>query len=376
MNTPESSLARRGFLRMAGIAGVGLGFNLQRCIAGASLSRADAAEAKAAMMPSGEIIVGLDIGTSKVRVLVGERQFDDTMKVLGVGRARSFGILSGEVVDSEAAAECVREALMDAEMKTDVMIGETHLAVFGAPDIHRVGGRIKHCVRCVNAVGVEVGDIALRPLTSARAVLDSDQEKLGALVIDMGAGTTSYIVLADNQFKGWGVCDLGGDHITNDLSRGLRISMASAERLKREEGSVWPGSAMPGGRIVIEEPDGVCKEVERETLYSIIRCRVREIFDRMKAHIETKEVRFDSLAAGVHLTGGGSMLRGIDGFAQDVFGIPAHLARAKGINWGASAPESPEYSCATGLLKLGAIRRANPGDTRRRYFLVIPKREA
>jgi cell division protein FtsA len=87
-------------------------------------------------------------------------------------------------------------------------------------------------------------------------------------------------------------------------------------------------------------------------------------------------VRLDSLAAGVHLTGGGSMLPGIDELAREVFGIPTHVARAKGIIWAASALESPRYSCAIGLLKLGAIRRETPGDTRRRYFYVLPTRAA
>jgi cell division ATPase FtsA len=380
MSTRDSIFGRRDFVRIGGAASLGLGLNLQRCLAEALGPGSADAGAKAAMSPNDDLLVGLDIGTSKVRVLVGERQPDDTIKILGVGQAAALGILSGEVVDSEAAVKCVREALVDAEVKTDVMIGRTHLAVFGGPDIHGVGGRVKHCVRCVNDVGVEVDDIALRPLASARAVLDLEQEMRGALVIDVGAGTTSYIVLAGGQIKSWGVRDVGGDHITGELSLGLRIPMAGAERRKMEQGSVDLGHAIEGERIVFEgETSTVSEEVESNMLNTIIRRRMLDIFRRTKVHLEGKGVQLGALVEGVHLTGGGSKLPGIDELAREVFGIPARLASAKGIVWAANALESPEYSCAIGLLKLGAIRTESPGDAgeaRRRYFYVLPERAA
>jgi len=366
MSTRDSIFRRRDFLRMTGAASLGLGLNLQRCFAEAL--RPGPTTPKSVIIPGSEIIVGLDIGTSTVRALVGEKLPDGTIKILGVGQAPSLGILSGEVVDSEAAVKCVREALVDAEVRTDVMIGRTHLAVFGGDDIHSVGGRVKHCVRCVNEVGVEVDDIALRPLASARALLDLEQEKRGALVIDIGAGTTSYIVLAGGRIRSWGVRDVGGDYMTGALSLGLRIPMASAERRKMEEGSVGLGHQIEGERTVIEG--------ETKMLNTIIRRRMLDTFRRMKVRLEGRRVEFDSLAEGVHLTGGGSKLPGIDELAQEVFGIPTRLTRAQGIVWAASARESPEYSCAIGLLKMDAIRTETPVDSRRRYFWVIPERAA
>jgi hypothetical protein len=109
MNTHETGIARRNFLRITGAAGVALGFKLQHCLAEASGADSTAATARTTIMPSGEIIVGLDIGTSKVRAVVGERQPDETIKIPGIGLASSLGVLSGEVVDSEAASRvCVR----------------------------------------------------------------------------------------------------------------------------------------------------------------------------------------------------------------------------------------------------------------------------
>ena len=165
--------------------------------------------------------------------------------------------------------------------------------------------------------------------------------------------------------------------MTGALSLGLRIPMASAERRKMEEGGVRLGHALEGEQTVIEGETGILSQkFETKMLNAIIRRRMLDTFRRMKVRLEGRRVEFDSLAEGVHLTGGGSKLPGIDELAQEVFGIPTRLTRAQGIVWAASARESPEYSCAIGLLKLGAIRTETPVDSRRRYFWVIPERAA
>ena len=82
-------------------------------------------------MASSDFIVGLEIGTSKVCAVVGETKPDGTIHILGVGQAPSRGVRKGEIVDFETASKCVREALVDAEEKSDVMIGSVYLAITG-----------------------------------------------------------------------------------------------------------------------------------------------------------------------------------------------------------------------------------------------------
>ena len=72
-------------------------------------------------MASNDLMVGLEIGTSKICVVVGEARLDGTTKILGVGQAPSRGVRKGEIVDFETAMKCVVEALSDAETKSDVM---------------------------------------------------------------------------------------------------------------------------------------------------------------------------------------------------------------------------------------------------------------
>src|SRR5438270_527990 len=78
------------------------------------------------------ILVGPEIGTSKICVVVGEAKGDGPIKILGVGQAPSRGVRKGEIVDFETAHKCVREALADAEEKSDVMIKSVFVGVSGA----------------------------------------------------------------------------------------------------------------------------------------------------------------------------------------------------------------------------------------------------
>src|ERR1700759_253488 len=78
------------------------------------------------------IIAGLEIGTSKICVVVGESKPDGSIKILGVGQTPSRGVRKGEIVDFDTAGKCVREAIADAEEKSDVMIGSVYLGVTGA----------------------------------------------------------------------------------------------------------------------------------------------------------------------------------------------------------------------------------------------------
>src|SRR5260370_12668550 len=82
-------------------------------------------------MANNNLMVGLEIGTSKICVVVGESRPDGTLKILGVGQAPSRGVRKGEIVDFETAMKCVHEAVVDAEQKSDVMIRSVYVGVSG-----------------------------------------------------------------------------------------------------------------------------------------------------------------------------------------------------------------------------------------------------
>ena len=370
-------------------------------------------------------MVGLEIGTSKICVVVGEGRPDGTIKILGVGQAPSRGVRKGEIVDFETAMKCVHEAVVDAETKSDVMIRSVYVAVAGShiqsfnnrgavllPDdrdeideqdiedvkinarevsipspnaflhsiiqhyhvdgqdgvlnpvgmlgqkleadfhiIHGVRTRIQNTIRCVKELPLEVEDVVFSALASAQVVLTPHQKSLGALVIDIGGGTTDYILYVDGAVKQSGVLGVGGDHITNDISMGLRIPMTRAEKLKIEEGGVTLGNCLPGETVLLRDDSGFAgKEIERETLNTIIHLRLRETFELLKRKLE-EEPFINYIGEGIFITGGCSHLRGIDHLAEEIFELPARVAHAQTMSGLTSAFENPQFSAAIGLIK-------------------------
>ena len=384
-------------------------------------------------MPSNDLMVGLEIGTSKICVVVGETRPDGTTKILGVGQAPSRGVRKGEIVDFETAMKCVHEAVVDAEQKSDVMIRSVYVAVAGShiqsfnnrgcvtlPDdrdeieeedvedvkvnarevsipaqnaflhsiiqhyhvdgqdgvlspvgmlghkleadfhiIHGVRTRIQNTIRCVKELPLEVEDVVFSALASAQVVLTPHQKSLGALVIDVGGGTTDYILYVDGAVKQSGALGVGGDHITNDISMGLRIPMARAEKLKVEEGGCVLGNCLPGETIFLKDDSGFAgKEIERETLNTIIHLRLRETFELLKRKLE-EESFINYIGAGIFITGGCSLLGGIDHLTQEIFEMPAHAAHAQTMSGLTSAVENPQFSTAIGLIKYAQAVQAD-----------------
>src|SRR5438270_8238535 len=376
-------------------------------------------------MASNNLMVGLEVGTSKICVVVGESRPDGTVKILGVGQAPSRGVRKGEIVDFETAMKCVHEAVVDAEQKSDVMIRSVYVAISGghiqsfnnrgcvmlpeerdeiddqdvedrkvnarevsipAPNaflhsiiqhyhvdgqdgvlnpvgmlgqkleadfhiIHGVRNRIQNTIRCVKELPLEVEDVVFTALASAQVVLTQQQKNLGALVIDIGGGTTDFILYVDGAVKQSGVLAVGGDHITNDISMGLRIPMARTEKLKLEEGSVTLGNCLPGETILLKDDSGFAgKEIERETLNTVIHLRLREVFDLLKRTLD-EESFINFIGSGIFITGGCSHLKGIDHLAEEVFELPERVAHAQTMSGLTSAFENPQFSTAIGLIK-------------------------
>src|SRR6476469_3749603 len=380
-------------------------------------------------MRNNSLMISLEIGTSKICVVVGESRPDGTLKILGVGQAPSRGVRKGEIVDFETAMKCVHEAVVDAEQKSDIMIRSVYVGVSGAhiqsfnnrgsvmlPEdrdeideqdvedvkinarevsipaqnaflhsiiqtyhvdgqdgvlspvgmlgqrleadfhiIHGVRNRIQNTIRCVKELPLDVEDVVFTPFAAAQVVLTQHQKNLGALVIDIGGGTTDYVLYIDGAVKQSGVLAVGGDHITNDISMGLRIPMTRAEKLKIEEGSVTLGNSLPGETILLKDDSGFAgKEIERETLNTIINLRLRETFELLKRRLD-EEPYLGYLGAGVFITGGCSLLSGIDHLAEEIFELPANMTHAQAA-WGVtSAVENPQFSTAIGLVKFAQV---------------------
>lgn len=228
--------------------------------------------------------------------------------------------------------------------------------------IHGVKTRLQNSLRSIREAGVQIDEVVANSLASAQAVLDQHQKDLGAVVIDIGGGVADYIVYENGAVRHSGVLAVGGDHISNDISLGLRIPLTRAEKLKIEEGSALLGAATPGEMITLKNDAGFSgKEVEREMLNTIIHARIRENFELIRKQIE-QEIPLHLLGAGVMLTGGCSLLRGIKEVAESVFDLPVHLAREAGVSGPKSVLNNPQYSTAIGLIKFTQALRAEEDE--------------
>ncbi len=222
--------------------------------------------------------------------------------------------------------------------------------------IHGVTTRLHNHMRVVRGLNLEIDDTVFSGLCSSLALLDNEQKHMGALVVDIGAGTTEYVVYADGVIKHSGVIAVGGDHVTNDLSYGLRMAPARAALLKREHGAATIEGAAGQTLTLTNENGFPDRRVDLHDLRRIMVARLEETFQLIDDEIG--ELGFhDQLRAGVCLCGGGARIRGIENLAGSVFGLPASLGRANAVGGLRSATDDPELATAVGLVKYGAMRQ-------------------
>lgn len=84
------------------------------------------------MFDRSNLIVGLDIGTSKICAVVGEMTDTGGLTVTGLGQAKSRGVRKGEIVDLDLTVEDIRNAVVEAEQMADVEIRSVYLGVTGS----------------------------------------------------------------------------------------------------------------------------------------------------------------------------------------------------------------------------------------------------
>lgn len=82
-------------------------------------------------MPKGEIVVGLDIGTTKICAIIGEID-GDRMEIIGVGTAPSHGLKKGVVVNIDSTIKSIENAVSEAELMSGVEISSVYAGIAGS----------------------------------------------------------------------------------------------------------------------------------------------------------------------------------------------------------------------------------------------------
>ncbi len=379
---------------------------------------------------SGNIIVGLDIGTTKICAVVGEL-INGELEFRGVSMSTSTGLRKGVVVDIDATVESIKNALKRMEDTTGVEINAVYVGISGGHvkgfnsygavgirgkevthvDVARVidsakavyvpldrevlhviptgyvldgqngirdpigmiGVRleanvyiitgavtsVQNLLKCCEKAGIEVIDVVFEPLASAEAILTDDEKELGVAIVDIGGGTTDISLYKDGWLRYSSVLAVGGNHFTNDVAVGLRISVTEAERIKKSFGAAIVNLVDEKEEIdFVQAEQG--RKILRRHLAEIIQPRTEELLGLIKEELVVC-AGYDIASTGVVLTGGGSLLEGIDRMAEAVLGLPIRTGFPRGISGCPEITGNPMYATGAGLVLYGFDTDSNRG---------------
>lgn len=204
--------------------------------------------------------------------------------------------------------------------------------------------------QCVEAAGVQIDQFVLNPLASAEVVLTDHEREMGVAVCDIGGGTADLAIYVDGDVWHTMVLAVGGNHITQDIAHGLRLPLAQAEEVKKQQGHAVRTEVGAEEYFNIR-PFGEDHptQINRQDLAHIIEARTEEIFNLILQ--EVKRSGYDGLLpAGMVLTGGTSALPGIQTVAHEVLHMPVRTARPENLIGLVEKLNSPSYSTSVGLL--------------------------
>ena len=207
--------------------------------------------------------------------------------------------------------------------------------------------------------GIDVVKVVLDSYASALAVLDDQQKKFGAVVINLGATTTEFVYFKGNSIIFNGFIPVGSNHITNDLSVMLHTPPSAAERIKLEYGSLLrnysPHNELGVTKVKIPRigDEESISEVALDYIQTIIHARVEEVLILVKNKLK-KSGHLDNTGSGIVITGGMSCLDGIKKLAEKIYeGIPISVSNPKNIKNGFMSFDEANMSTTVGLLIYG-----------------------
>ncbi len=392
-------------------------------------------------MAQSKILVGLEIGTSKTCMVVGEIRPDATATIIGVGEVPSAGVQKGEIVDQSMARQCVCDAWQIAQDHAEVDIMNVFLSVTGEhiigencqgsyrlPDdediiedvhvqlakekaekaeipadrfavnrelgnfsidnreasrhpvgltgrtldvnchvMHGIRTRLQNSLLCVRQVPLEIEDLVFAPLATAQMVLNRQQKEAGALLIDIGGGTSDFICYCEGDVVASGCIPAGGNTINNDIIKltDQPVNKKAAEVLKCTEGNAF-GDIKDVSRAHYKSDLGMHDvSIPRGDLNRIIRDRLANILVRVGKRIPEDVWKRNGMS--VYLSGGTSLMRGLDQLAHHIYGVPVHQPTPQPEGQNHSYLADPRYCTAIGLIRFAqryddeAMQGSSPG---------------
>jgi len=220
---------------------------------------------------------------------------------------------------------------------------------------------VQHLLDAIHRCDLELAGLASSAYAAGVAALVEDEQELGAACIDMGGGSTGLSVFIRKHMIYADAVRLGGEHVTQDIAKGLQVPRDVAERIKTLHGGVHATGVDDRERIALGGDSGDWEKdrqtVSRSELIGIIRPRVEEILEEVRIRLDA--AGWDSLPSQqIVLTGGASQIPGLDVLAPKILGQRVRLGRPLRVQGLPQAASSAAFSAAVGL----SLFAANPQD--------------
>lgn len=373
-------------------------------------------------MSRSTIVGAIEIGTSKVVVLIAEMSDGRSMNIIGRGQSTNVGMKKGEITDIRSVSDCTHAAILAAERSAKAQIEHVYLSLSGShlwgfrhggattisssanivtqTDVRRAvenarskvlepgevyihhirngflldgkpvenplsrqgshlevqywhvvadEQRVKDHIMVINGFGLDVNDIVVSSLASGSLLATEEEKRQGVLVVDIGKGTTDYVLYRGRRAVQTGVIPVGGDHITNDLGLGLRVKTKLAEGLKKRAAKALVQKEDRTQKVPLVGDLSIGDSFHSQlNINKITHARLEELFIILKNKLGSALTR-QNLPCGVILTGGVSKTPLIADLAEVTLDVPVALGTSP--DWVRHAElREPEYAAVLGLL--------------------------
>ncbi len=382
------------------------------------------------MFQQKKIITAVEIGTSKICVLVGECNTEGRLTVIGRGEAPSDNcVIKGEICDMQKATDILNVVLSEADESCRRQINDTDFfvmtvtssninsnqgngTVFIKSDDHLIGvdevaeaeqnaqilqlpiertkinsipsyfvldddKRVRNPVdQTANKMEASVHiihgesnrlsnfkivmrdagfdnqvNLVFSGLASAYGVLTEEEQEHGVLLVDIGAGTTEYIVVFNQGVLASGVIPIGFDHVANDLSLGLDLSIHNCRKMLND-GTITNHLKERYGNIEVRSNNGNARKIPMSSVEKIIDMRLKEIFQVI--HNKVKDLALlNNLSAGGIISGGAALFPRTSEIFRTTFDFPVRIGQPFEAAGAVTGIEDPRYSNVWGALRFG-----------------------
>ena len=232
--------------------------------------------------------------------------------------------------------------------------------------IHGSAQRIADAKSAADAAKLEILDVCYAGTSAAAAVLTPQQKRDGALVIDLGGGSTNFTAWSEGRLLYADVIGVGGDHVTEDIRDAFTVSVAQAEQLKLASASAMIGPDDASVRIPLPAttPGFNAASISLRALNTVVNARLSELFTIIRTKIDEANL-LHRLNAGVFLTGGGSSMKNILPLASNVFGRAVRLGQIVPEVEGLEQEKNPAALATI----VGTLIQTIPPESPRRSFM-------